>query len=55
MLSRSGIKWFFDNTTCDTLDSEIPENHVSTINLAKHLNFTEVGRNENKTLLRLEK
>ncbi len=52
---KRGIKWFFDNTNYDTLDAEITKSHVSTINLAKHFDFKEIGQNEQNTLLRLDR
>ena len=40
---EKGIKWFFDNTKCSKLTTEIPVTDKSTINLAKHLNFNEIS------------
>jgi len=60
-----GLKWFFDNTDFNALEAEIPATHKATLNLAKHLNFKEIGtiqngvKKDNKTIdlkvLRLEK
>ena len=52
---KRGIKWFFDNTSYDTLEAEITKSHVSTINLAKHFDFKETGQDEQNTILRLER
>ncbi|TDI80628.1 MAG: hypothetical protein E2O80_06320 [Betaproteobacteria bacterium] len=46
----NGIKWFFDNTDNDSLGAEIPISHKSTINLAKHLNFKDLGIRKNGIL-----
>lgn len=60
-----GLDWFFGNTDFNALEAEIPATHKATINLAKHLNFKEIGtiqngvKKDNKTIdlkvLRLEK
>jgi hypothetical protein len=60
-----GINWFFDNTEFTALEAEIPATHEATINLARHLNFKEIGtikngvKKDNQTIdlkvLRLDK
>ncbi len=40
---KKGLDWIFENTATEQLFAEIPISHISTINLAKHLNFKEVG------------
>jgi len=40
---KKGLEWFFDNTSSDVLEAEIPVNHISTINLAEKLNFKKIN------------
>jgi len=44
---RKGLDWIFENTATEQLFAEIPTDHISTINLAKHLNFKEIGIKKN--------